>query len=173
MEVVHRGTHVQIHGNHFSRTARIDMLQTLQRACQRVGVRIHYGQRIGDVSALAAGARPADRGRRRQQRRAHAVAEHFQPSFEKRRNKFAWYGTRQRFHTVSLIFQDTPHGVFIAHSYQYSPELSTFLVEVDPDTQHAQGWTTASEDESRRFCTGVFAESLGGSRIAEQPLALV
>ena len=31
-------------------------------------------------------------------------ADHFRPSFEKRRNKFAWYGTRQRFHPVSLIF---------------------------------------------------------------------
>jgi anthraniloyl-CoA monooxygenase len=53
MEVVHRGTHVQIHGNHFSRTARIDMLNTLQRACQRLGVQIEYGRRIDDVQALS------------------------------------------------------------------------------------------------------------------------
>ncbi|HEV7915017.1 MAG TPA: monooxygenase, partial [Albitalea sp.] len=53
MEVVHRGTHVQIHGNHFSRTARIDMLNTLQRACQRVGVHIDYARRIDDVRSLA------------------------------------------------------------------------------------------------------------------------
>lgn len=161
MEVVHRGCHVQIHGNHFSRTARIDMLQTLQRACERVGVRIHYGQRIGDVSALASEVDlliAADGGNSAVRTQ---FAGHFRPTFEKRRNKFAWYGTRQRFHPVSLIFKETTHGVFIAHSYQYSAELSTFLVEVDPDTWKRAGLDAASEDESRRYCTQVFGAELG------------
>ena len=163
MEVVHRGTHVQIHGNHFSRTARIDMLDTLQAACERAGVRITYGQRVDDVEALAAASDlvvAADGGNSAVRRQ---FAEHFQPSFEKRRNKFAWYGTRQRFHPVSLIFRETPHGVFIAHSYQYSPELSTFLVEVDPDTWQRAGLDTASEDESRRHCADVFRAELGSN----------
>src|SRR5438309_8999978 len=47
-DIVHRGEHVQVRSNHFSRTARIDMLNTLQRACQRVGVEIEYGKRIED-----------------------------------------------------------------------------------------------------------------------------
>src|ERR1700744_5256257 len=34
MEIVHRDTHVQLHGNHFSRTSRIDMLNTLRSACE-------------------------------------------------------------------------------------------------------------------------------------------
>ncbi len=165
LEVVHRGTHVQIHGNHFSRTARIDMLQVLQRACTRLGIRIHYGQRIGDVSALASEVDlliAADGGNSAVRTQ---FSHHFQPTFEKRRNKFAWYGTRQRFHPVSLIFKQSPHGVFIAHSYQYSPELSTFLVEVDPETWTRAGLDTASEDESRRYCTEVFAEELGGNTL--------
>ncbi|VTU26016.1 putative tryptophan hydroxylase VioD [Variovorax sp. PBS-H4] len=165
MEVVHRGTHVQIHGNHFSRTARIDMLNTLQRACQRLGVQIEYGRRIDDVQALASEVDlvvAADGGNSEVRRQ---FADHFRPSFEKRRNKFAWYGTRQRFHPVSLIFRETPHGVFIAHSYQYSPELSTFLVEVDPDTWRRAGLDTASEDDSRRFCAEVFRPELGGNEL--------
>ena len=80
------------------------------------------------------------------------MAEQFRPRFVRRRNKFAWYGTHQRFHPVSLIFRETAHGVFIAHSYQYGPELSTFLVEVDPDTWRRAGLDSASEEESRRFC---------------------
>ena len=165
MEVVHRGTHVQIHGNHFSRTSRIDMLQTLQRACQRLGVRIHYGQRIGNVESLASSVDlliAADGGNSAVRTQ---FADQFKPSFEKRRNKFAWYGTRQRFHPVSLIFKQTAHGVFIAHSYQYGPELSTFLVEVDPDTWRRAGLDTASEDESRRFCTQVFEAELGSNEL--------
>jgi anthraniloyl-CoA monooxygenase len=165
LEVVHRGTHVQIHGNHFSRTSRIDMLQILQRACSRIGIRIHYGKRIGDVSAMASKVDlliAADGGNSAVRTQ---FAQHFRPSFEKRCNKFAWYGTRQRFHPVSLIFKQSRHGVFIAHSYQYSPELSTFLVEVDPKTWARAGLDTATEDESRRYCESVFAEELGGNTL--------
>ena len=165
MEIVHRGTHVQVHGNHFSRTARIDMLKTLQRACQREGIRIEYGRRVDDVSQLASEVDlviAADGGNSAVRRQ---FADHFQPRFEKRRNKFAWYGTRQRFHPVSLIFRESEHGVFIAHSYQYSPELSTFLVEVDPDTWARAGLDKASENESRRYCADVFRAELGSNEL--------
>lgn len=165
MEVVHRGTHVQIHSNHFSRTSRIDMLHTLERACEREGIRIEYGRRIEDAAALARDVDllvAADGGNSAVRKQ---FADHFQPSFEKRRNKFAWYGTHQRFHPVSLIFRETPHGVFIAHSYQYSAELSTFLVEVDPDTWQRAGLDRVSEDESRRYCAEVFRSELGSNEL--------
>jgi anthraniloyl-CoA monooxygenase len=164
MDIVHRGTHVQIHSNHFSRTARIDMLNILQRACQRVGVRIEFDRRVDDLGALseadlivaADGANSIIRSQ---------FAEHFQPSFETRRNKFAWYGTRQLFHPVSLIFQETEHGVFIAHCYQYSPTLSTFLIEADPQTWRRAGLDRMSEDESRRYCADVFRSELGSNEL--------
>jgi len=165
MEVVHRGTHVQIDGNHFSRTARIDMLATLQRACERMGVRIEYGRRIDDVRPIAAEVDllvAADGGNSAVRSQ---YVEHFLPSFERRRNKFAWYGTRQRFHPVSLIFRETKHGVFIAHSYQYSPELSTFLVEVAPETWERAGLDRAGDEESRRYCADVFRPELGGHEL--------
>lgn len=165
MEIVHRGTRVQVHGNHFSRTSRIDMLGVLQRACERQGIHVEYGRRIEDVEALSREVDlviAADGGNSAVRRQ---YAQHFRPSFEKRRNKFAWYGTRQRFHPVSLIFRETGHGVFIAHSYQYSPELSTFLVEVDPDTWQRAGLDRMSEDESRRYCAQVFAADLGSNEL--------
>lgn len=165
MEVVHRGTHVQIEGNHFSRTARIDMLGTLRRACERVGVRIEYGRRIDDVRPIAAEVDllvAADGGNSAVRSQ---YVEHFLPSFERRRNKFAWYGTHQRFHPVSLIFRETRHGVFIAHSYQYSPDLSTFLVEVAPETWERAGLDRASDEDSRRYCAEVFRPELGGHEL--------
>lgn len=165
MEIVHRGTHVQVHGNHFSRTSRIDMLRVLQRACERQGIRIEYGRRVEDARALAADCDlmvAADGGNSATRTQ---LAEHFRPQFVRRRNKFAWYGTNQRFHPVSLIFRETGHGVFIAHSYQYSPELSTFLVEVDPETWQRAGLDKASEDESRRFCSEVFRAELGSNEL--------
>lgn len=163
MEVVHQGTHVQLHGNHFSRTARIDMLNVLSQACEAEGVRIEYGKRITDVDALASDCDlliASDGGNSAVRTQ---YADHFQPTFEKRRNKFAWYGTHQRFHPVSLIFRDTPAGVFIAHAYQYSPDLSTFLVEVDPDTWRRAGLDQASEEDSRNYCADVFRADLGSN----------
>jgi 2-polyprenyl-6-methoxyphenol hydroxylase-like FAD-dependent oxidoreductase len=165
MEIVHRGTRVQVHGNHFSRTSRIDMLGVLQRACERQGIQVEYGRRIEDVQALSREVDlviAADGGNSAVRKQ---YAQHFQPSFEKRRNKFAWYGTRQRFHPVSLVFRETEHGVFIAHSYQYSPELSTFLVEVDPHTWQRAGLDRMGEDESRRYCAQVFAAELGSNEL--------
>jgi 2-polyprenyl-6-methoxyphenol hydroxylase-like FAD-dependent oxidoreductase len=165
MDIVHRGTHVQVHGNHFSRTSRIDMLRVLQCACEREGIQIEYGRRIEDARALAADADllvAADGGNSAVRTQ---LAEHFRPRFVKRRNKFAWYGTHQRFHPVSLIFRETGHGVFIAHSYQYSPELSTFLIEVDPQTWQSAGLDRAGEDESRRFCADVFRSELGSNEL--------
>jgi anthraniloyl-CoA monooxygenase len=164
LEVVHRGAHVQIHNNHFSRTARIDMLNILQRACLRVGVEIEFGKRIDDVLSLSdADLIVASDGANSAVRRQFADA--FKPSFESRRNKFAWYGTRQLFHPVSLIFNRNEHGVFIAHSYQYSPTLSTFLVEVDPETWQRAGLDRMSEDESRRHCARVFRAELGSNEL--------
>ncbi|VWC47697.1 MULTISPECIES: FAD-dependent monooxygenase [Burkholderia] len=165
MEIVHRGTHVQVHGNHFSRTSRIDMLRVLQRACEREGIRIEYGRRIDDVRELASDCDlliAADGGNSAVRTQ---FADRFGPRFVRRRNKFAWYGTNQRFHPVSLIFRETQYGTFIAHSYQYSPDLSTFLVETDPDTWQRAGLDRATEDESRRFCSDVFRPELGSNEL--------
>lgn len=163
MEIVHRGTRVQVQGNHFSRTSRIDMLAVLERACLEAGVQIRHQQRVDDVAQLAAGVDmlvAADGGNSAVRKQ---YADHFRPAFERRRNKFAWYGTRQRFHPVSLIFREAEHGIFIAHSYQYSKDLSTFLVEVDPDSWRRAGLDTASEEDSRRYCARVFSEDLGAN----------
>jgi anthraniloyl-CoA monooxygenase len=164
MEIVHRGRHVQIQGNHFSRTARIRLLEVLQGACRRAGVELAFGQAVDDPGQLGgADLIVAADGHNSALRTRHA--EHFQPRYEQRRNKFAWYGTHQLFHPVSLIFRETRYGVFIAHAYQYSPDLSTFLVEVAPETWERAGLHEMDEAASRRFCEQVFADDLGANTL--------
>jgi 2-polyprenyl-6-methoxyphenol hydroxylase-like FAD-dependent oxidoreductase len=164
MEVVHRGEAVPLRNNHFSRTSRIDLLRVLQEACAEAGVEIRYGSRATDPAEFPeAGIIVAADGVNSEVRTR--MAEHFQPSFDVRRNKFAWYGTHRLFRPVSLIFRETEYGVFIAHAYQYSDSLSTFLVEVDPETWQRAGLDTASEEESRAFCQRVFADDLGGQSL--------
>jgi anthraniloyl-CoA monooxygenase len=161
MEIVHRGVHVPIQGNSFSRVARIGLLQFLHEECKAVGVDLVFNARIDDPDAL----RKADLlviadGVNSRTRTRHADA--FKPSFLKRRNKFAWYGTSKLFQAVSLIFRETAYGVFIAHSYQYSDQLSTFLVETDPQTWKRAGLGDMGDDDSRAFCEQVFADDLQG-----------
>lgn len=164
MEIVHRGVHVQVRNNHFSRVGRMDLLNVLQRACERAGVELEFQARIEDTGSLPGAqlivaADGSNSATRRQ------FESQFRPVFETRRNKFAWYGTRQLFHPVSLIFRQNEHGVFIAHAYQYSRTLSTFLVEVDPETWRRAGLDRMSDDESRRYCGAIFNEELGSNEL--------
>ena len=164
MEIIHRGVHVQLRNNHFSRTSRIDLLRVLHEACASVGVELRFEQRLGGVEPLAGfdlivGADGANSAVRSE------LGDAFRPTFEQRRNRFAWYGTAQLFHPVSLIFRETEAGVFIAHSYQYSPTLSTFLVETDPDTWRRAGLDRMQDEASRRYCEDVFRPELGANRL--------
>lgn len=161
MEIVHKGAHVPLRGNLFSRVSRIDLLRVLQDHCRRVGVDVRYGERIGDLAELGDADLIVGTDGLNSMVRTQ-LADRFKPSFEVRRNKFAWYGTPHLFHPVSLIFRETPHGVFIAHAYQYSPTMSTFLVELSPETWKCAGLDTLSDEESCRLCAEVFAEDLGG-----------
>ncbi|WP_207004985.1 FAD-dependent monooxygenase [Trinickia mobilis] len=161
MEIVHRGVHVALRGNRFSRVARLALLQFLHRECQSVGVDLSFNTRIDELDTL----RDADMvvvADGVNSRLRSRDAEVFRPSLVRRRNKFAWYGTQQLYGAVSLIFRETPAGVFIAHSYQYSDRLSTFLIETDPQTWERAGLSEMSDEQSRAYCEQVFAEDLAG-----------
>lgn len=162
MEIVHRGIAVPIRGNGFSRVARIELLRVLHDNCLRAGVELRFGSRITAVEEVG----PADiivasDGINSPIR--EGLRDHFEPTVETRRNRFAWYGTPHLFDAVTLIFRPDPAGVFIAHTYQYSDDLSTFLVECSPETWAAAGLDHASDEESRAYCERVFAADLGGA----------
>jgi len=161
MAVVHRGVRVTLAHNTFHRMARIDLLEALHAACREVGVAIAFGRRVDDPAALgdcdlviaADGANSAIRTR---------YAEHFQPTLDVRPNWLAWYGTTRLFDALSLIFRQVDDGLVIAHTYRYSPQLSTFLVECDPATFAKAGLDRMSEAGSLAYCERAFAEDLQG-----------
>jgi 2-polyprenyl-6-methoxyphenol hydroxylase-like FAD-dependent oxidoreductase len=142
--------------------ARLDLLRALQRHCRAAGVAIEYERRVTDLGAVAGcdlvvaadGANSTVRG---------LLEEHFGPSLDVRPNWLAWYGTPRRFDPLSLVFRQNADGLLIAHAYTYSPTLSTFLVEVDPETFARSGLGAMSEAESLRYCERVFAEDLAGA----------
>ena len=159
--LVLRGERVAVHGSTFSGMERLAMLQILQRHCAAAGVDVRFGSRISEIPPLVdcdllVGADGVNSEVRR------AFEEHFQPSLEKRSNRYAWYGTHQTFDGLSLIFRDSPAGPFVGHAYRYSKSDSTFVVECEEATWKAAGFPQMSEEESRRYCEGVFEKDLGG-----------
>jgi 2-polyprenyl-6-methoxyphenol hydroxylase-like FAD-dependent oxidoreductase len=91
-----------------------------------------------------------------------ALDEGFQTQTEWLTNRFAWYGTAQRFECLSLTFRANHDGHFVAHHYRHSPAMSTFVVECDQLTWRRAGLDRLSDEESRAYCERVFERDLGG-----------
>jgi len=159
VDIVHRDTLISVGGNRFSGIARIELLQILQERCQELGVELHYECEIVDPSPL----RQADlvvgadgvASRLRQRYR-----NLFRPQLTLGRNRYIWYGTRQPFGGLTLIFRPDGDNLFMAHAYKYNEQLSTFIVEVDEETW--QRIRRRGEDKAREHLSQVFAKDLGG-----------
>src|SRR5919112_742131 len=147
VDVVLRDSKVTIRGNDFSGIARLKLLNILQERCAELGVDLLVG--ADGVGSLV----------------RERYAGDFRPALAEGRNKYIWYGTRRLFHGLTLTFRETAEGVFAAHSYKFSPELSTFIVECDEETWARAGLEGMSDEESRAHLAGVFAEDLGGREL--------
>jgi len=164
VDVVHRGEKVTIRGNHFSGVARIALLTILQERCEELGVNLRFRVEIDDVAQLP----PADLivgadGVRSLVR--NTWEEAFVPHLDFRPNRYIWYGTPRLFHGLTLTFREVPEGLFIAHSYKFSDELSTFIVECDEESWRRAGLDDASEAESLACLERIFADDLQGESL--------
>src|SRR6185369_9861476 len=59
-------------------------------------------------------------------------------------------------------FRENRDGLYIGHSYKFSKDRSTFIVECDPESWERAGFDEKTEDESRRYLEEVFADDLRG-----------
>jgi 2-polyprenyl-6-methoxyphenol hydroxylase-like FAD-dependent oxidoreductase len=159
--IVHRDVAVDIDGNGFSAIGRLQLLQILQKECEAAGVELVFDKALHSLDELKGhdlivGADGVNSFVR------NFYEKQFHPKTEILTNKFAWYGTRQRFECLTLTFRKSEHGAFVAHHYRYSPTMSTFLVECDAPTWNRAGLDRMSDAESRTYCERVFAPELGG-----------
>src|SRR5215207_7141826 len=79
-------------------------------------------------------------------RRRHQ--QEFKPNIDVRKCRYIWLGTRQKFPAFTFAFENTGHGWFQLHAYQFSSDLSTVIVEAREETWQAHGLAAASADES-------------------------
>ena len=158
-----KGTVRRIGGNGFCGCSRVTLLRILQRRCKVLGVRLRYEEEIHPDLLEGYDAVVAADGINSRSRQAYA--DHFLPEVDLRPNRFCWMGSTRPLDAFHFFFRETPHGVFIAHTYQYEAGRSTWVLETDPETFAKAGLEGAGEAESAAFLEGVFAEELDGHRL--------
>src|ERR1043165_3704598 len=165
VDVVLRESKTSIRGNHFSGIARLRLLNILQERCAELGVELRFRTEVEEIDALAAdcdllvgadgvGSRVRER-----------YSEDFRPALEAGSNKYIWFGTRRLFHGLTLTFRESDAGIFAAHSYKFSPSLSTFIVERDEETWRARGFERMADEEARASLARVFDADLRGEEL--------
>ncbi|HYY94029.1 MAG TPA: FAD-dependent monooxygenase [Pyrinomonadaceae bacterium] len=165
VDVVLRESKTSIRGNHFSGIARLRLLNILQERCAELGVELRFRTEVEEIDALAADCDllvGADGVGSLVRERYSQV---FRPALEAGRNKYIWFGTRRLFHGLTLTFRAVEAGVFAAHSYKFSPSLSTFIVECDEATWRRAGFERMADDEARAYLARIFDADLRGEEL--------
>ena len=160
----YKGEEIRCGGNGFCGTARIHLLQVLQSRCKAVGVAMHFSARIApaelqtrfadsDIIVASDGINSPIREHFR---------EAFRPTVAIKSNRFCWMGSTRPMGEFNYFFRETPHGVICAHTYQYEPDRSTWVFEMDDACWQGHGFTEADEEGSRETLARLFAAELDG-----------
>jgi anthraniloyl-CoA monooxygenase len=148
-------------GHGFAGISRKRLLNLLQERARELGVHQHFQHPVTDLESLQdADLVIAADGVNSMTRSAGAAV--FEPEVEQRKCRFIWLGTTQRFDAFTFAFEQTEHGWFQIHAYQFSDELSTVIVETREETWRAHGLHEANTAQSIAFCEALFARYLGG-----------
>jgi anthraniloyl-CoA monooxygenase len=151
-------------GHIFAGMARKALLATLQERCRELGVALEFENEIASIEALGkADLVIAADGVSSLARRAYEAT--FQPKLTPGKAKYVWYGADRTLAAFTFIFAESEHGLFQVHSYPFSGETSTFIVECAEDVWLRAGLDQASEAESIAFCENLFARELRGARL--------
>ncbi len=161
---------VRIHGQVLScggigfwAISRKRLLDILQRGAARQGVVLRFESEVRLPEAMAADNDLVAIGDGvNSQFRSH-YAEYFRPVSEVGRTVFAWYGAALRYPSFTFLFAENRHGRFCAHIYPYEEDLSTFIVEMDPQT-----WKRAGLERSNRKAQAPGQSDLYGMRYFEE-----
>ncbi len=164
IDVFFKGRKITSGGHGFCGIGRKRLLNILQARCEGLGVKLVFETNVTDERAAAAaygadlvvasdGANSGIRTR---------YQDVFRPEIDTRRCRFVWLGTNKRFDAFTFAFEETEHGWFQAHIYQFDGETSTFIVETPEEVWRRAGLEEMSQEEGIRFCERLFAARLDG-----------
>jgi len=164
IDVHFRGQRIRSGGHGFCGIARKRLLNIFQERAAALGVQQTFQREIDSAAQFAdADLIVAADGVNSVQRSRHA--DIFKPHIEVRKCRFIWLGTEQRFPAFTFAFENTEHGWFQIHAYQFSSDLSTVIVETREETWKAFGLDRYSSEQSIEFCEVLFGKYLGGHRL--------
>src|SRR3954454_22782900 len=128
IDVLYRGETVTSGGHGFSAMGRKELLNILQRRAAALGVELQFRSEVtsldGDLVVVADGVNSTLR-----------ATYGFEPSLDRRKATYAWFGTDHVFESFTFIIAETPEGVVQVHAYPYSDTRSTFIVETSSDAR--------------------------------------
>ncbi|RZA34501.1 MAG: bifunctional salicylyl-CoA 5-hydroxylase/oxidoreductase [Lysobacteraceae bacterium] len=164
IDVHFKGRTITSGGHGFCGIGRRRLLNILQERSAALGVCLEFEHEVRDEATLAraygADLVVACDGVNSAVRSRHADV--FQPEVERRHCRFVWLGTRKRFDAFTFAFEETEHGWFQAHAYQYDGETSTFIIETPEETWQAAGLEAMDQQDALAFCERLFARYLDG-----------
>ncbi len=159
-----KGREIRCAGNGFAGCSRLALLTILQKRCADVGVVIHYQSPVDDLGRfedcdVIVGADGIN------SRIRELYAAHFKPLLELKTNKFAWLGSTRPLDAFTFFFKETEHGLVCAHTYQYEPDRSTWVIEMSPQAWSGLGFDRLDEEQSARLLEELFAAELEGHKL--------
>ncbi len=165
VEVFFKGTAVRSGGHGFCGIGRKKLLNILQDRCQQLGIDLVFETDVTDDQAMAAQYQAdlviASDGLNSKIRDRYAAT--YQPDVELRACRFVWLGTHKRFDAFTFAFEQTEHGWFAAHAYQFDATTSTFIIETPEAVWKAHGLDQMSQADGIAFCERLFARYLDGN----------
>ncbi|WP_426170491.1 bifunctional salicylyl-CoA 5-hydroxylase/oxidoreductase [Pseudoduganella sp. R-32] len=167
IDVFFKGQKVTSGGHGFCGIGRKRLLNILQQRCEELGVELVFETDVQDDQELAARYNAdlviASDGLNSRVRARYEAT--FQPMIEARQCRFVWLGTTKKFDAFTFDFQQTEHGWFQAHIYQYDGETSTFIIETPESVWRAAGLDDMPQEEALAWCEKLFAERLEGHKL--------
>jgi anthraniloyl-CoA monooxygenase len=159
------GECIRSSGHGFIGIGRKRLLAILQQRARDLGIGLHFEHE--------ASTNPADwaefdlviaaDGANSRIRTAHV--EHFDVDIQVKKNKFFWFGTAKQFDAFTFAFEKTEAGWVWAHAYRFDDQLSTFIVEMAPETWTGLGLDTMDQPEAIALCEKLFAKHLDGNAL--------
>jgi anthraniloyl-CoA monooxygenase len=153
-------------GHGFCGTERRTLLMVLQARCRGLGVKLKFSSEISDLDQFtdadlivaADGINSFIRTR---------YQEHFQPTFELRRNHFIWLGSSAPSDAFSFHFTTNEFGIWDLCTYQYRRDMSTWVIEA-PEATWAKAESSIghlSETETVAYLENLWSHRLKGHRL--------
>lgn len=163
-------------GNGMAAVHRRVLLRRLQEEAEAAGVEIRFGEQapaledLRQQHDLVVGADGTGSAVRRQLEEAGHDLGH---TVTTATAKFIWFAVEHLFDGLTFLHRRDENGAFAVHGYPISDELSTFIVETDPETWRRAGLDAfdtdqppgPSDEASRRYLEALFADDVTDARL--------